>query len=128
MSSGLHEPDCDDVERGMISRMDDHHHEHDAREAQHGNLHEQASANRDATWSDTDAPRARIPGVLNGEAGPKGRISAQLRDLSRTERSRYGEVPRGMIVDGTGRYVALAIGVVIVVLIALIVLIGWLAT
>ena len=87
-----------------------------------------ANANRDATWGSTDAARGAVPGLISGDLGPKGRVSAQLRDLSRSERQRYGQVPRGTNVPGTGRYLFAMFAVLVLVLLALAVLIGWLAS
>lgn len=97
--------------------------------ARAGDLARHAAAATDATFDDDEATSRRIvPGVVSGEVGPKGRISARMRDLSRTANAEYGEVPRGTTSDGGGRYLlatmlALALGAL-----ALAALIGWLAT
>lgn len=88
-----------------------------------------AAAAADATFEDDEDARQRmVPGVLSGDVGPKGRVSAQLRDLSRKERSSYGEVPRGTMVPGGGR---LLLGMMLgfaFVLLLLALFIGWVAT
>lgn len=109
--------------------MTDEHHDHDeARSKQRGALHELAEANSEATWGDSEVGTTRVPGVLSGDVGPKGKISAQLRSLSRSERSRMGEVPRGTIVDGTGRYILLAMMLIVAVLVAIVAFIWWIAS
>lgn len=101
---------------------------HEARSVERGSLHELADASRDATYGETGAGRAWVPGVISGDLGPKGKVSAQLRDLSRAERSRLGEVPRGMQAPGTGRYVLGALLLVVAALVGLIALFVWLAS
>jgi hypothetical protein len=97
--------------------------------ARAGDLAAHAKAAEDATFDDDeDTARRIVPGVFSGDVGPKGRISAQMRDLSRTAQAKYGEVPRGTTTDRGGRYLlgtmlALALGAA-----ALALLIGWLAT
>jgi hypothetical protein len=97
--------------------------------ARPGDLAQHAKAATDATFEDDeDAKQRMVPGLLSGDVGPKGRISAQLRDLSRTERSSYGEVPRGTMVPGGGR---LLLGMMLGFAFALLVLallIGWVAS
>lgn len=88
-------------------------------------LHGLVEATTDATWGDTERSRVVVPGIISGEVGPKGRIAAQHRDLSRRSRSTYGEVPSGMNVPGTGRYVLLPILLVAGVLLAVVILFGW---
>lgn len=115
---------------GTIGPMDgDEHSElddpHEARGAERGSLHELADASREATFGDTGAGKAWVPGVISGDLGPKGKVAAQLRDLSRAERSRLGEVPRGVQSDGTGRYVLGAMALIVVVLVVLVALIVW---
>ena len=89
------------------------------------NLEEHARAAEDATWGDSLTGRARVPGVLSGDVGAKGKVAAQLRDLSRTERSSYGEVPRGTVAPGGGRYILLLMFIVAFVLLGFVVLLGW---
>jgi hypothetical protein len=109
--------------------MTDESHENtdDTRAVERGALSEIADANEDATWGDTDAGKAWVPGVISGDLGPKGKVSAQLRHTARAERSQYGEVPYGAIAPGTGRYLLVAIGAVVLVLVAIVALIFWLA-
>lgn len=88
-------------------------------------LEEHAGAAADATWGDSLTGRARVPGMLSGDVGPKGKVSAQLRELSRTEGSSYGEVPRGTVAPGGGRYILLMLFVIAFVLLGFVVLLGW---
>jgi hypothetical protein len=88
-------------------------------------LEERAAAAADATWGESEGNRARVPGMLSGDIGPKGRIGAQLRELSRHERATYGEVPRGTVVSGGGRHILVLMFVIAFVLLALVVLLGW---
>ena len=97
------------------------------RDAERGALHEIADVNSDAMWGDTDAGRAWVPGVVSGDLGPKGKVAAQLRHTSRSERRTYGEVPYGVAAPGTGRYVLIGIFGVVAVLIGVVALIFWLA-
>lgn len=89
-------------------------------------LERQARDAADATWGETGSRRARVPGVLTGEIGPKGTVGSQLRDLSRAERARRGEVPPGAI-DGPGGRLALLTMVAIALLLLLgVAALGWL--
>ena len=82
---------------------------------------------RNSTWDDQEVGRHVIPGVVSGDLGPKGRVSAQLRDLSRRERQSYGEVPRGTTHgDGGLRYLLLPMLGIAALLILVVVLLGWL--
>lgn len=101
--------------------------EHERRDAaaRAGDLDAMARANEAATFGDTDEARTIVPGVLSGDLGPKGRVSAQLRDLSRTERSQYGEVPPGAVSPGGGAYLLLPMIIIALVLIALAALVIW---
>lgn len=102
----------------------------DAAEAharQLGDLQRLAEANATATWGDSDRDRVRVPGILSGDVGPKGKVAAQLRSLSRSERATLGEVPYGTNVPGTGRLVLLPLLAIAVVLALVVALIFWLA-
>lgn len=89
-------------------------------------LERQARDAADATWGDTGSRRARVPGVLTGEVGPKGTVGSQLRDLSRAERAARSEVPPGAV-DGPGGRLALAtmVGIALLLLVGIAAL-GWL--
>lgn len=89
-------------------------------------LRHAAAANREATWGDGERPAARVPGLLSGDVGPKGRVSAQLRDLSRAERRARGQVPRGAT-GGSGAWLLVPMFAVALVLLGVVVLMGWLA-
>lgn len=93
-----------------------------------GALSEISEANSEATWGDTDGGRAWIPGVVSGDVGPKGKMAAQLRHTSRSERAKYGEVPYGVNAPGTGRFLIAAMGGIVLVLAAIVALIVWLAS
>jgi len=116
------------VDRGKIMRMTEDpspSEDQPDRATRSGNLRRLATENREATWGDTDGARGVVPGIVSGDVGPKGRISAQLRGLSRRERA-AGDVPPGTNVDGTG---ALMLGVMLAIafaLIVVVVLVGWL--
>lgn len=93
------------------------------------NLEEHAAATTDATWENQEVGRHVIPGIVSGDLGPKGRISAQLRDLSRREKSSYGEVPRGTTHgEGGLRYLLLPMLGIAAVLLLIVALIVWLAS
>ncbi|MCW2920418.1 MAG: hypothetical protein JWL76_292 [Thermoleophilia bacterium] len=93
------------------------------------NLVEHAAAATDATWADKEVGRHVVPGIVSGDLGPKGRVAAQLRDLSRREKSSYGEVPRGTTHGQGGfRYLLLPMLGLAVVLVLIAVAIGWLAS
>ncbi len=103
-------------------------HAFDAR-ANAENLDAHADAVTDATWADQEVGRHVVPGIVSGDLGPKGRVSAQLRDLSRRERSSYGEVPRGTTHgDGGFRYVLLPMLAIAFVLLLVVALIMWIAS
>ncbi|MCW2972606.1 MAG: hypothetical protein JWN72_879 [Thermoleophilia bacterium] len=102
----------------------------DAAEAharQLGDLQRLAAANEEATWGDTERGRIRVPGILSGDVGPKGKVAAQLRSLSRSERAHLGEVPYGTNVPGSGRLVLLPMLAIALVLALVVALIFWLA-
>ena len=73
--------------------------------------------------------RRKLPMVTVGSAGGRtDPTQVRVRDLSRTERSSYGEVPRGTMVPGGGR---LLLGMMLGFAFALLVLallIGWVAS
>jgi hypothetical protein len=94
--------------------------------ARSGDLQRMSRELQDATFGDTDASRARVPGVLSGDLGPKGKVSAQMRDLSRTQRGRLGEVPPGTVSQEGMRLVLLPMIALALVLLALALLAGWL--
>jgi hypothetical protein len=97
----------------------------DEHAARVGELRRLAAANEQATWSDSERAKLRVPGVLSGEVGPKGKVSAQLRSLSRAERATLGEVPYGTTVPGTGRLVLLPMLLIALVLLGVVALIFW---
>jgi hypothetical protein len=83
----------------------------------------------DATWDDQEVGRHVVPGIVSGDLGPKGRVSAQLRDVSRRERQTYGQVPRGTTHGQGGlRYLLLPMLGMALVLLLVAVLIAWLAS
>ncbi len=92
------------------------------------NLEEHAEAATEATWDDQEVGRHVIPGIVSGDLGPKGRVAAQLRDLSRRERSSYGQVPRGTTHGDGLRILLLPMLGIVVVLLLVVALIGWLAS
>jgi hypothetical protein len=87
-----------------------------------------ARAADDATFGDGDTPRARMPGTLSGDFGPKGIVSARHRELSRTERAARSEVPRGTVEPGGMSYLLLPMIAIALVLLVLVALLGWLAS
>ncbi len=89
-------------------------------------LERMAADAEDATYGETDARRARVPGWLSGDVGPKGKVSAQLREGSRTERATYGEVPRGSVAPGGARLLLIPLIVIALALLAVVALLGWL--
>lgn len=89
---------------------------------------ELAEANSEATWGETKSGKTWVPGVISGDLGPKGKVSAQLRGLSRVEREHIGEVPYGMQVEDSGKYVFIAIFSILLVLSAIVALVWWLAS
>lgn len=94
--------------------------------ARSDDLDRQAREAADATWGETGSARARVPGVLTGEVGPKGTVGSQLRDLSRVERITRGEVPPGAVDPQGGRLALLTmLGIALLVLLLAIGL-GWL--
>lgn len=94
-----------------------------------GDLARLADASADATYGeDEKTGRAMVPGVLSGDVGPKGRVSAQLRGLSRRERATYGEVPRGAVAPGGNRFLLLPMLGIPLLLLALVALVGWLVS
>ncbi len=89
-------------------------------------LERHADDARDSTWDDQEVGRHVIPGVVSGDFGPKGRVAAQLRDLSRRERRSYGQVPRGTTHGDGLRYLLLPMLGIAALLILVVVLLGWL--
>lgn len=89
-------------------------------------LDRQAREAADATWGETGSPRARVPGVLTGEIGPKGTVGSQLRDLSRTERARRSEVPPGAVDSRGGRLALLTMIGLALLMIGVATALGWL--
>jgi hypothetical protein len=88
-----------------------------------------ASAAQDAIWGERerdDDPRHHIPGFISGDMGAKGEVSAQLRDLSRHERDRYGDVPHGSVGPAGAKLILLPMLALAAGLLALAFLIGWL--
>ncbi|MCW2924543.1 MAG: hypothetical protein JWM98_1947 [Thermoleophilia bacterium] len=102
-------------------------HERRDAEARAGDLDAMARSAQDATFGTTDGSRTVVPGVLSGDVGPKGQISAQMRANSRKERATYGEVPPGSVAGGSGKVLLLPMLAIGFGLIALVVLVGWLA-
>ncbi|MCB0879358.1 MAG: hypothetical protein KDC46_10330 [Thermoleophilia bacterium] len=94
--------------------------------ARSGHLDRMARDAEDATFGESESSRVRVPGVLSGDLGPKGKVSAQMRDMSRSERDRYGEVPPGTVASRGGLLVLLPMLAIALGLIALVVLLGWL--
>lgn len=93
------------------------------------NLDAIAGANEQATWENQEIGRHVIPGIVSGDLGPKGRVSAQLRDLARREKSSYGEVPRGTTYgDGGFRFVLLPMLGIAVVCLMVVALMWWIAS
>lgn len=115
-------------------------HDHRTAADRSGDLSRMASDARDATFGadpGTDAGpdrlpggqgRARLPGVITGDLGPKGSVAHDMRALSRRERAGRGEVPSGTVVPGGGRFLLAAMLGIALVLLALAILIGWLAS
>lgn len=92
-------------------------------------LDQHAEAATDATWENQEVGRHVIPGIVSGDLGPKGRVSAQLRDLSRRERSSYGDVPRGTTHgEGGVRYLLLPMLGIAAFLLLVVAIIVWLAS
>lgn len=87
-----------------------------------------ARAAEEATFGDGDTPRARMPGTLSGDFGPKGIVSARHRELSRAERAARSEVPSGAVAPGGLTYLLLPMIGIALVLLALVALLGWLAS
>lgn len=101
----------------------------DPRNPRDGELEQHAADAAKATWDDQEVGRHVIPGVVSGDLGPKGRVSAQLRDLSRREKQSYGQVPRGTTHgEGGMRYLLLPMLGIAALLLLVVVLIGWLAS
>lgn len=72
--------------------------------------------------------RIRMPGILSGDIGPKGEVSAQHRDLSRTQRRRLGDVPQGGVAPNSALILLAPMLFIVVLLLALAALLGWLLT
>ena len=94
--------------------------------ARAGDLDRMASEARDATFGEADTGRVRVPGIISGDLGPKGRIAAQHRELSRSQRDRLGEVPPGTVAPRGGLLVLVPLLLVALALVAVVVLLGWL--
>ncbi len=94
--------------------------------ARAGDLDRMAREARDATFGETDSAKVRVPGVLSGDLGPKGQVSAQHRELSRAQREARGEVPPGTVASGGSLLVLLPMLLIALALAAVVVLIGWL--
>ena len=99
----------------------------DERTARAGELRRLAAANEEATWGDSERSAIRVPGLISGDVGPKGKVGAQLRALSRAERRNLGEVPSGTVVPGTGRFVLLPLLIIAFVLVLAVAAIIWLS-
>lgn len=93
-----------------------------------GDLARMAEASDDATFGDEDAAKTRVPGILSGDVGPKGKVAAQLRGLSRHERATYGEVPRGTTSSGGFAYLLLPMLAFAIVVLGLVALLAWVAS
>jgi hypothetical protein len=99
---------------------------HDAA-APAADLARRAQAATDATFSEDESTgRTLVPGVISGDVGPKARIAAQHRALSRTERTTYGDVPRGTVVPGGGLLLLVPLVVFALVILAVVFGLGWL--
>lgn len=117
-------PDTPDDQPGEAPQ-----HERRDAAARAGDLARMAKAAEDATFGmdGEEAPaRVIVPGVISGDVGPKGRISADMRALSRSERATYGEVPPGAVTPGSGWILLVPMILIAVLLIAAVVLVGWL--
>ena len=91
------------------------------------NLERHAEDARNSTWDDQEVGRHVIPGVVSGDVGPKGRVSAQLRELSRREKRAYGQVMRGTTSgEGGAKYLLLPMLGIALLLVLFVVLVGWL--
>lgn len=112
----------DDVSPRAPEPIDD-----DAHERRVDDLRRSAAANEQATWGDAERNRVRVPGILSGDVGPKGKVAAQLRSVSRAEMIRGGEVPFGTTVPGTGRVVVVAMAGIILGLLLIIGVVVWLS-
>lgn len=86
-----------------------------------------AQEHEDATWGDTDASRAVVPGIISGDVGPKGKVAAQLRDVTRGERARRDDVPRGTVARGGPLLVLLPMLAIAAVVIIVVAIIFWVA-
>jgi hypothetical protein len=95
--------------------------------ARSSELDRMARESADATFGRT-GNRPKVPGVISGDLGPKGTVSAQHRELSRTQRDRLGEVPPGTVARGGGRLVLVPMLVAAALLLGIAALIGWLAS
>lgn len=84
-----------------------------------------AKQQQEATWGETGAARGAVPGVLSGDVGPKGRVSAQLRSLSREQRGAGSVVPRGTTSGTGGGTLLAAMLLVAVAIFALAGLVAW---
>lgn len=91
-----------------------------------GELDRMARQHAEATWGDGTARRSIVPGVVSGDVGPKGRISAGLRSLSRDQQASGDHVPRGTTARGGALLVLLPMLAVAATLFAIVGLVIWL--
>ena len=102
-------------------------HEPEDQQSRRADVARLAREHADATWGDEASNSTpRLPGVLSGDLGPKGRVSARMRDLHRSERRRYGDVPRGTFGPGGVRYVLAPLLAFAALVLAVVILVGWL--
>lgn len=85
-----------------------------------------ATENQNATWGETRGGSAWVPGVISGDLGVKGKISAQLREQSRRERQARRSVMPGATTPGSAWLVLMPMLFIAAALVAIIVLIVWL--
>lgn len=96
--------------------------------ARAGDLARMSREAEEATFGDKDAARARMPGVLSGDLGPKGVVSARHREQSRVDRAARSEVPYGAVEPGGLGFLLLPMIAIALALLAFVVLIGWLTS
>lgn len=85
-------------------------------------------ATTDAVWDSGSAATPVIGGVLSGDIGHKGVVSARLRALSLEQRRAHGMVSRGSSIRGGGLLIALTAGTIILLASAALLLIVWVVT
>ncbi|MCW2949604.1 MAG: hypothetical protein JWN41_617 [Thermoleophilia bacterium] len=90
-----------------------------------GKLRQMAKANEAATWGDAERAKLRVPGIVSGEVGPKGKVSSQLREQSRVERATSSEVPFGATTPGSAHLVLLPLLLIAVGLLGAVALLVW---